>query len=337
MTVPSFTNRWTGGQYSFFRAVLGTTVSVQFVRGTPFGVGGVSNFLLLGEAPALVTPLCWLGAAAGLCLASGLRDRKAAFVLLVIWTFSASPFARTPLILDSGPALIAGLLLLHVALPSRPFLSWDARKRLDPDSGWRMPDSVYLASWALLVLGYSWAGAVQWLNPQPFDALNLSAGFVLLHLLTFNPGWIASRPADGHSLVFYDGSCGLCHRTVRFLLAEDAAGIQFRFALLESELFRSLCAAQGSGIKSEEAIPDSVAVHRPEQALLFRAEGVLALGHQLGGLWRLLAIGVGWLPIVLLNIGYDFIARIRHRLFARPENACPILPPHLRDRFSPSP
>jgi predicted DCC family thiol-disulfide oxidoreductase YuxK len=34
-----------------------------------------------------------------------------------------------------------------------------------------------------------------------------------------------------------------------------------------------------------------------------------------------------------LNAGYDFIARIRYRLFARPDDVCPILPKHLRDRF----
>jgi predicted DCC family thiol-disulfide oxidoreductase YuxK len=67
--------------------------------------------------------------------------------------------------------------------------------------------------------------------------------------------------------------------------------------------------------------------------MLTRAEGALEIGQQLGGIWRLLAIVAGWIPLAVLNAGYDFIARIRYRLFMRPDDTCPILPTHLRDRF----
>ena len=33
------------------------------------------------------------------------------------------------------------------------------------------------------------------------------------------------------------------------------------------------------------------------------------------------------------DIAYDFVASIRYRLFARPKEACPMLPPDLRSRF----
>ena len=116
--------------------------------------------------------------------------------------------------------------------------------------------------------------------------------------------------------------------------AEDAAGNRFRFAPLESELFDSTRALPDSGFTDGDSIPDSVLVQRPGQAMLVRAEGVLELGRQLGGLWRGLATILSWLPKTLLNAGYDFIASSRHRLFKRPEDACPLLPPELRDRFS---
>jgi predicted DCC family thiol-disulfide oxidoreductase YuxK len=76
-----------------------------------------------------------------------------------------------------------------------------------------------------------------------------------------------------------------------------------------------------------------VLVQPPGEAMLPRAEGALELGQRLGGVWRLMTIVVGWIPLAILNSGYDFIARIRYRLFARPDDACPILPKHLRDRF----
>ncbi|MEO1934901.1 MAG: DCC1-like thiol-disulfide oxidoreductase family protein [Myxococcales bacterium] len=179
------------------------------------------------------------------------------------------------------------------------------------------------------------------------DFPDLSAGMIFVHFFTFNPAWIAPRvptsTLDDHSdavamgptIVFYDGACGLCHRTVRFLLAEDSDGRRFRFAPLDSDLFIETCAVEGSGFEDGTTIPDSVLVHRPGRPLLVRTEGVLELGHQLGGLWRIGATIAGWLPLPLLNAGYDFIARVRHRLFTRPEDSCPLLPPDLRDRFSP--
>jgi predicted DCC family thiol-disulfide oxidoreductase YuxK len=165
------------------------------------------------------------------------------------------------------------------------------------------------------------------------DSADLGTGMILLHLLTFDRGWIAPRSSPGHTLVFYDGGCGLCHRTVRFLLAEDAAGLRFRFAPLGSECFRSARSASRSGFGADDSIPDSVLVQRPGEAMLTRAEGVIEIGRQLGGFWRLLASITSWVPISALNAGYDFIASIRHRLFRRPSEACPLLPPQLRSRF----
>jgi predicted DCC family thiol-disulfide oxidoreductase YuxK len=175
---------------------------------------------------------------------------------------------------------------------------------------------------------------------------DLSSGMLFVHFFTFNPAWIAPRiptsSLDGHpepsemspTIVFYDGACGLCHRTVRFLLAEDADGRRFRFAPLDSDLFAETCANPGSGFEDGANVPDSVLVQRPGRRLLVRTEGVLELGHQLGGLWRIGVTILGCFPLSLLNAGYDFVARIRHRLFARPEDSCPLLPPELRDRFS---
>src|SRR2546422_4747254 len=53
-------------------------------------------------------------------------------------------------------------------------------------------------------------------------------GLALLHLLTLDPGWIRPRGAPAPERLFYDGSCGLCHRAVRFVLAEDRTGNAFR-------------------------------------------------------------------------------------------------------------
>jgi predicted DCC family thiol-disulfide oxidoreductase YuxK len=344
-------NAWSGGQYSLFRVIFGGTLFFQFATGTPFGLGFLSEshairdestgtldplfstLLSASNSVVLVPSLLAFGALTSVALAIGYRDRIAALVLSLL---CAS--LMTPELLLSNPGLLffAGLLVAHALTPTKPFGSWDARGRLDPDGGWRMPNILYLSAWVLLMLGYLYLGTAHFLNSARFVAADLWPGFLLLHLFTFNPGWVASRHTEGHTIVFYDGACGLCHQTIRILLAEDALGLRFRFAPLESELFRAARAEPGSGFTDVDPVPDSVLVQRPrpDQAMTARSEGVLELGHQLGGLWRLASTILGWLPSSLLDASYDFIARVRHRLFTRPEDSCPLLPPHLRARFS---
>ena len=58
--------------------------------------------------------------------------------------------------------------------------------------------------------------------------------FVLpLHAFAFDPAWIPPARLTERVVAFYDGSCGLCHRTVRFLLSEDVTGQACSFAPLQ--------------------------------------------------------------------------------------------------------
>ena len=131
-------------------------------------------------------------------------------------------------------------------------------------------------------------------------------------------------------LVFYDGHCGLCHRTVCFLLLRDRDGESFRFAPLFGETF-------GQHVPREEhaGLADSLVVLRSDGVLLQRASGVFHTLRRIGGAWGLLGIVGGWLPTVLTDWGYDRIAAIRHRLFKRPTEVCPLVPQDLRSRFLP--
>ncbi|MCD6051631.1 MAG: hypothetical protein K0Q55_3040, partial [Verrucomicrobia bacterium] len=65
------------------------------------------------------------------------------------------------------------------------------------------------------------------------DFADLTWGMLMIHLFTFDPKWIPARGVAGaKALVLFDGDCGLCQRSVRFLLAEDRAKA-FSFAPLQ--------------------------------------------------------------------------------------------------------
>ncbi len=160
------------------------------------------------------------------------------------------------------------------------------------------------------------------------DFVDLSFGMVLVHAFTFDPAWVRAQRSDaGPVHVFYDGGCGLCHRAVRFLLAEDREGV-FRFAPLESERF-----GEAVGPDLRDDLPDSIVLLLPDGRLQVRSGALIEIGRRLGGAWGALARAARVVPAFLRDAAYDGVARIRHRLFARPEAACPLLPAHLRERF----
>jgi predicted DCC family thiol-disulfide oxidoreductase YuxK len=129
-------------------------------------------------------------------------------------------------------------------------------------------------------------------------------------------------------ILFYDGSCGLCHRAVRFLLWADREGRAFRFAPLGGSTFEARIPPS-----ERRGLPDSMVLRTADGALLTRSAGALHVLRRLGGGWRVLAFLFGLVPRPLRDAAYDFVARVRLRLFARPDDACPVVPPPLRTRF----
>lgn len=132
---------------------------------------------------------------------------------------------------------------------------------------------------------------------------------------------------DERDIVFYDGGCGLCHATVRFVLARDRDA-RFAFAPLDGALF-----ARMLGPDARAILPDSVVLRTRAGELLVRSRAVIEIGRRLGGATGFLASVAGLLPTRLLDLGYAAVARVRRRLFAPPPGACPIVPAHLRARF----
>jgi predicted DCC family thiol-disulfide oxidoreductase YuxK len=206
------------------------------------------------------------------------------------------------------------------------------------------PAVLRLLTWSALVLepGFAPLALVPRLRPWVWasmllmhlslivvlDFADLSLGMVMMHLFTFDPGWVRPRPQGPPDLLGYEGGCGLCHAAVRLVLAEDAAGTAFRFVPLDSDAFRAAVPEA-----RRAALPDSLVVLTQDGAVLTRGAAVRRVLNRLGGLWRVLGLLAGLVPGWLLDRGYDAVARIRRRVFQRPAGACPLVPPRLRERF----
>jgi predicted DCC family thiol-disulfide oxidoreductase YuxK len=136
--------------------------------------------------------------------------------------------------------------------------------------------------------------------------------------------------AQDSEYIFYDGHCGLCHRAVKFVLYHDHAGNTFRFAPLQGQTFLSRVTS-----KQIPGLPDSFVVLTREGKLWMRSDASLYVMRRLGGVWRILANILGVIPRRLRDAAYDFVARIRYRVFGRQDDLCPIVPLKLRARFDP--
>lgn len=123
-------------------------------------------------------------------------------------------------------------------------------------------------------------------------------------------------------LVLYDGVCGLCNRTVTFILRRDRTN-RFRFAPAQGPTAREILARHG---RNPDALETFYVV--ADDRLYERGDAVRRVVAHLGGAWPLLR----FVPRPLLNAGYDFVARRRLRWFGRLD-ACPLPDPAWREKF----
>ncbi len=132
-----------------------------------------------------------------------------------------------------------------------------------------------------------------------------------------------------HAIVFHDGACGLCRRSITFLAARDRAG-RLRFAPLQGETARVLLPAA----LRELSDGSSVVLRDPEGGIHLRGAAVAGALSALPWPWRGLGRVTGLRPLApLVDALYRAVAARRTRWFAPPD-ACAISP-ELRARSLP--
>jgi len=126
-------------------------------------------------------------------------------------------------------------------------------------------------------------------------------------------------------VVLYDGECGLCHRSVKFILRHEADH-ELRFAPLQGELAATLRARH----PNIPANLDTVVLVANGRAYL-RSKAFLHVAKHLRAPWRW-AYAWRWMPGFVLDLAYRVIARIRYRVWGKVD-ACELPSPEQRARF----
>lgn len=129
-------------------------------------------------------------------------------------------------------------------------------------------------------------------------------------------------------ILLYDGTCGLCDKSVKWILAHERDH-ELKFAALQGETAAELRVRYPQ-------IPTvlSTMVLVEDGHVRLRSKGVLYSAKHLRAPWRWL-YGLRWLPAIVLDLGYRFVASIRYRVWGTIDPACQLPAPETRARFLP--
>lgn len=131
-------------------------------------------------------------------------------------------------------------------------------------------------------------------------------------------------PEEAQHIVFYDGVCGLCHRSVRWLIRHDRKR-RLRYAALQSELSRSLLRPQGLDLSSGTIVfSDQGRIYLKSEAIIRILQRIKGRYHPAGCLL--------WIPVRWRDGIYDWVAQNRYRWFGK-YDTCPLPDEKTRDLF----
>jgi predicted DCC family thiol-disulfide oxidoreductase YuxK len=140
-----------------------------------------------------------------------------------------------------------------------------------------------------------------------------------------------AAPDARDPVLLYDGECGLCNFSVRFLLRLDRRA-RLRFSPLQSLAAQAYLRSRSLPTHDFDSmifVPDWG--RRSEIDPLFKTDAAIAAVRALGGMWKGVTV-LRWVPRNWRDALYTQVARMRHRLF-RPYTPRPLPNPEWQKRF----
>ena len=138
----------------------------------------------------------------------------------------------------------------------------------------------------------------------------------------------AEPEADGDYIVFYDGYCVLCSKSIDFILSR-ARLAKFRFASLQSEFSQEILSKKGYPTASIQN--HSNIVYLQHNVLKIKSDAVLSILWDLSGIYKVTCL-VYLLPRFLRDFAYDRLAKVRYKVFGK-RDTCRVPTPDETSRF----
>lgn len=129
-------------------------------------------------------------------------------------------------------------------------------------------------------------------------------------------------PTENKDIVLFDGVCGLCNRSVKFLIRKER-NPELIFSPLQSAFGKSLLEKHGINT-------DSIVYIRNTKAYT-KSGAALRLCLRLKGLWPLMIVFL-IVPYFIRDFVYDYVAKNRITWFGNAEY-CEVMTPEIKERF----
>lgn len=130
---------------------------------------------------------------------------------------------------------------------------------------------------------------------------------------------------DFHQIVFYDGDCGFCNRSVMYILRHNKKDPFLYFASLQSDFANDFFRKKG------EPLPDlSSLVFFENGHFYYRSTGALRIGKHLNR-HKFLSRVVLLIPVIIRDSVYNFIAKHRKKIYK--QEICQLPSEKERHRF----
>lgn len=126
-------------------------------------------------------------------------------------------------------------------------------------------------------------------------------------------------------VILFDGVCNLCNSSVNWVIDHDKQQ-QFKFSALQSTFGKKKVA----DARLTENYLNTI-VYIDEQATYTKADAVLRILKQIGGIYSL-AVIFFVIPSLFRNYLYDIVAANRYKWFGK-QDSCRVSTPELKARF----
>jgi len=133
-------------------------------------------------------------------------------------------------------------------------------------------------------------------------------------------------------IVFYDGLCGFCDKTVQYVLDRDREKNQFQFAPLQSELAEAVLPKHGKNPQDLNSLYLLVDYGQPNEQVFEKSDAAYRILRTLGKGSKFSSYLISIWPRPIRNWGYERFAAIRYRIFGKME-ACRIPSKDDRAKF----
>ena len=138
----------------------------------------------------------------------------------------------------------------------------------------------------------------------------------------------AEPEADGDYIVFYDGYCVLCSKSIDFILTRDHPA-KFRFASLQSAFAQKILPDMVHPVANIQNLSNIVYLRHND--IKIKSDAVLSILWDLGGIYKVSRLAY-CLPQVVRDFGYDRLAKLRYRIFGK-RDSCRVPTLQEKTRF----